>query len=97
MRPILVKPIITEKMDAITEKLNKFGFIVNKDANKYDIRKAVEKQYKVDVVKVNTMNYDGKKKTRYSKTGVVAGRTKAYKKAIIQIAEGQTIDFYENI
>lgn len=84
-------------MDAITEKYNKFGFIVDKDANKYAIKKAVEKQYKVDVVKVNTMNYDGKKKTRYSKTGVIAGRTKAYKKAIIQIAEGQTIDFYENI
>ena len=97
MRVTLIKPIITEKMDAITEKYNKYGFIVDSNANKYDIKKAVEKQFNVDVLKVNTMNYDGKKKTRYTKAGVIEGRTKSYKKAIIQLAEGQVIDFYENI
>lgn len=97
MRPILIKPLITEKMNMISEKESKFGFIVDINANKNQIKRAINDQYGVNVVKVNTMNYDGKKKTRNTKTGLVVGRTKAYKKAIVKLAEGEMIDFYEHI
>ena len=74
-----------------------FGFIVNKDANKIQIKHAVEDFYGVDVVSVNTMNYSGKEKSRFTKGGVISGRTNSYKKAIVTLAEGETIDFYSNI
>ncbi|HPE56488.1 MAG TPA: 50S ribosomal protein L23 [Bacteroidales bacterium] len=94
---ILVKPVITEKMTALGEKLNRYGFIVHKKANKIQIKNAVEDFYGVDVVAVNTMNYSGKEKSRFTKAGVIAGRTSAVKKAIVTLAEGETIDFYSNI
>jgi large subunit ribosomal protein L23 len=94
---ILVKPVITEKMTGLGEKLNRYGFIVQKKANKIQIKKAVEDFYGVDVVAVNTMNYSGKEKSRFTKAGVIAGRTSAFKKAIVTLAEGETIDFYSNI
>ncbi|MEE4117215.1 MAG: 50S ribosomal protein L23 [Marinilabiliaceae bacterium] len=94
---ILLKPIVTEKMTGQGEDRNRFGFIVAKDANKIQIKKAVEELYGVTVESVNTMVYPGKKKTRYTKSGVTAGRTASYKKAIITVAEGDTIDFYGNI
>jgi large subunit ribosomal protein L23 len=94
---ILVKPVITEKMTGLGEKLNRYGFIVHKKANKIQIKKAVEDFYGVDVVAVNTMNYSGKEKSRFTKAGVIAGRTNAFKKAIVTLAEGETIDFYSNI
>ena len=94
---IIKKPVITEKMTAISEKLNRFAFIVDKNANKYQIKDAVEKLYDVKVVAVNTMNYDGKLKSRYTKSGVVSGRRAAFKKAIVTLREGDTIDFYSNI
>lgn len=95
---ILIKPLVTEKMTAITEKMsNRFGFIVRPDANKIEIKNAVEAQYNVTVVKVNTMIYGGKTKSRYTKTGIVRGKTNAYKKAIVTLKEGETIDFYSNI
>jgi large subunit ribosomal protein L23 len=94
---ILIKPIITEKMTHLGETLNRYGFIVHKEANKLQIKEAVEKLYGVDVREVNTMRYSGKAKSRFTKTGVIGGRTKAYKKAIITLAEGETIDFYSNI
>ena len=94
---ILVKPVITEKMTALDEKLNRYGFIVHKKANKIQIKNAVEDFYGVDVVAVNTMNYSGKEKSRFTKAGVIAGRTSAVKKAIVTLAEGETIDFYSNI
>ena len=94
---IIKKPVITEKMTAISEKLNKFAFIVDKRANKIQIKEAVEKLYDVKVVAVNTMNYDGKLKSRYTKSGVVSGRRAAFKKAIVTLREGDTIDFYSNI
>ncbi len=94
----IIKPLVTEKMTAITEKQgNKFGFIVRPDANKIEIRKEVEAKYNVNVVSVNTMNYAGKRKSRYTKTGVIKGRTNAFKKAIITLRDGETIDFYSNI
>lgn len=94
---ILIKPIITEKITDQGETLNRFGFIVNKDANKIQIKKAVESLYNVTVDSINTMVYAGKSKSRYTKTGIVRGKTAAFKKAIITLKEGDTIDFYSNI
>ncbi|HLN52118.1 MAG TPA: 50S ribosomal protein L23 [Lentimicrobium sp.] len=94
---IIIKPVVTEKMTAIGEKLHRYGFIVKKDSNKLQIKKAVQELYGVDVKEVKTMTYSGKNKSRFTKTGVVKGSTGAYKKAIITLAEGETIDFYSNI
>lgn len=94
---IIIKPIITEKMTTLGEKLNRYGFIVNKKANKIQVKEAVEGFYGVDVLSVNTMNYSGKEKSRFTKGGVISGRTSAFKKAIVTLAEGETIDFYSNI
>lgn len=94
---IIIKPVITEKMTGLSEKLNRYGFVVNKSANKIQIKKAVEDLYGVDVRSVNTVNYMGKKKSRFTKAGVIAGRTSSYKKAIVTLAAGETIDFYSNI
>ncbi len=94
---ILKKPVITEKMTLQGEKLNRYGFIVDKQANKLQIRKAVEEMYDVTVVAVNTIVYGGKAKSRYTKTGIIHGKTSSFKKAIITVAEGDTIDFYSNV
>ncbi len=95
---IIIKPIVTEKQTAITEKFpNRYGFRVSPDANRIQIKKAVEEMYGVKVVDVNTMNYSGKSKFRYTKSGPIHGKTSAYKKAIITLAEGQVIDFFSNI
>ena len=93
----IIKPIITEKMNRVTEKLNQFGFIVRPEANKLQIKAEVEALYNVNVVSVNTMRYAGKNKSRYTKAGLLSGRTNAYKKAIVTLKEGETIDFYSNI
>ncbi len=94
---IIIKPLVTEKMTSISEKSNRFGFIVRPEANKIEIKNAVEALYNVTVVDVNTIRYSGKNKTRYTKAGIVRGRTNAYKKAIVTLKEGDTIDFYSNI
>jgi large subunit ribosomal protein L23 len=94
---IIVKPLVTEKMTAITEKSNRFGFIVRPEANKVEIKKEVEALYNVTVVEVNTMRYAGKNKSRYTRSGIINGRTNAFKKAIVTLKEGDTIDFYSNI
>ena len=94
---ILIKPIITEKMTDASEQLNRFGFVVDRKANKIQIKAAVEEAYGVTVDSVRTMNYSGKTKSRFTKAGVISGRTAHYKKAIVQLAEGDTIDFYSNI
>ena len=94
---IIKKPVITEKMTAISEKLNRYAFIVDKRANKLQIKKAVEDLYSVKVVAVNTMNYEGKSKSRYTKGGVITGKASDTKKAIVTLAEGETIDFFSNI
>ena len=93
---VLKKPLVTEKVSALNEK-GKYGFFVDLNANKVEIKKAVEKQYGVNVVNVNTMSVMGKLKTRYAKTGILAGRQKNYKKAIVTLAEGEVIDFYSNV
>lgn len=95
---IIIKPIITEKMTAISEKItNRFGFIVDRKANKIEIRKAVESLYGVKVELVNTMVYRGKSKSRNTKAGLITGKTSAFKKAMVTLAAGETIDFYSNI
>ncbi len=94
---ILLKPIITEKMTAQTEKMNRYGFIVDRRATKPQIRQAVEDLYGVKISAINTMRYGGKLKSRYTKTGLVQGKTNAYKKAIITLNDGEVIDFYSNI
>ncbi|MGE0569349.1 MAG: 50S ribosomal protein L23 [Bacteroidia bacterium] len=94
---VLVKPIITEKMSTLAEKLNRFGFVVNKSANKIQIKNAVEKTYGVKVASVNTQQYVGKVKTRNTTRGLAIGRVNRYKKAIITLKDGETIDFYASI
>ncbi len=94
---ILKKPIVTEKMTRLGEKLNRYGFIVDKRANKIEIKKAVEEMYDVRVDAVNTIIYGGKAKSRYTKTGIISGKTDSFKKAIVTLAEGENIDFYSNI
>ena len=93
----IVKPLVTEKMTKITEKQNKFGFIVRPEANKIEIAKEVEALYNVTVTDVNTSVYAGKNKSRYTRSGLIKGRTNAFKKAIVTLKEGETIDFYSNI
>ena len=85
---IIIKPLVTEKMTAITDKLNRFGFVVRPDANKLEIKKEVEALYNVTVVDVNTVKYAGKNKSRYTKAGIINGRTNAFKKAIVTLKEG---------
>ena len=94
---IIIKPILTEKMMAATEEFNRYGFVVDKRANKIEIKKAIKELFGVEVLAVRTMNYAPERKTRYTRSGVVTGKTNAYKKAIVEIADGQSIDFYNNI
>ena len=94
---IIVKPIITEKITKDGEVFNRFGFVVDKKANKVQIKKAVEAAYGVTVVSVNTMNVRPDRTTKYTKSGLISGKTNAYKKAMVQVKEGETIDFYNNI
>lgn len=94
---VLIKPIITEKMTADSELHNRYGFVVDPKANKLQIKDAIETTYGVSVTKVRTMNYGPSRKSRYTKTGVQHGKTNAFKKAIVDIADGNTIDFYSNL
>src|SRR5215468_10429099 len=95
---IIIKPIVTEKQTSITEKKdNRVGFRVSPDADKFQIKAAIEDLYDVTVVKVNTMNYDGKRKSRYTKSGTISGKEAAFKKAIVTLKEGEKIDFFKNI
>ena len=97
MVDILIRPIVTEKMTAQAESLNRFGFVVDRRANRQQIKKAVEDLYGVKVASVNTMVYPGKAKSRYTKSGILTGKTNSFKKAIVTLVEGDTIDFYSNI
>jgi large subunit ribosomal protein L23 len=94
---ILIKPIITEKASLGSERLNRYTFLVDPRANKVEIKKAVETAYGVTVEKVRTQNYGPERKTRFTKTGIQRGKTNATKRAIVQVAEGDTIDFYSNL
>lgn len=94
---VLVKPILSEKANAQTEKLRRYAFKVSRKANKLEIKKAVEEFYGVNVVDVNTAVVPSKKKSRMTKSGILSGSKPAYKKALITVAEGDTIDLYGNI
>ena len=94
---ILIKPIITEKATSNSELFNRFTFVVDKKANKLEIKNAVEKMYGVTIESVKTMNYPVQRNTKYTKSGIVQAMKGAYKKAVVQVAEGSTIDFYSNI
>ena len=94
---ILIKPIITEKMTSLAEKLNSYGFVVDRSANKVQIRQAVEKMYGVKVSSVNTQQYVGKVKTRNTTRGIAVGRVNRSKRAFVTLKNGEAIDFYANI
>jgi large subunit ribosomal protein L23 len=94
---IIIKPIITEKITKESEVSNRYGFVVSSKSNKVEIKKAVEAVYGVSVVAVNTMNYRADRTTKYTKSGLITGKTNAYKKAVVQVKEGESIDFYNNI
>ena len=94
---VLIKPILSEKANKQSEKMNRYTFIVDRKANKLEIKKAVESFYGVTVTAVNTTVTPGKNKSRFTKSGVISGRKPAYKKAYVTVAEGETIDLYANI
>jgi large subunit ribosomal protein L23 len=94
---ILIRPVVTEKMTQMGEKLNRYGFIVEKKANRLQVKTAVEETYGVTVESVNTMRYGGKRKVRYTRAGVQAGKTNSFKKAIVTLKDGEKIDFFSNI
>lgn len=94
---VIIKPIVTEKMTIQGDKLNRYGFVVDLRANKLEIKKAVEELYNVTVEAVNTASYAGKRRSRFTKSGLLAGRTNHYKKAFVTLKANDTIDFYSNI
>ena len=96
-KKILVKPIITEKAENLSENFGQYTFIVNKKANKVEIKKAIEEQFNVAVDKVNTINMPSKTKNRNTRSGILKGSVSAYKKAIVTLSEGETIDFFGDI
>ena len=93
---VLIRPLVTEKFSAMNEE-SKYGFIVEKSANKVQIKQEVEKTYGVTVESVNTMVQPGKSKSRFTKSGIIQGRTPSYKKAVVKVADGDIIDFYSGI
>jgi len=94
---VILKPIVTEKMTTISEKFNRYAFVVDRKADKIQIRKAIEELYGVEVERVNTLIQRGKDASRQTKTGLISGRKNSFKKAIIQLKSGHTIDFFSNI
>ena len=94
---LIIKPLVTEKITNQTELFNRYAFVVSKYANKIDIKKSIEVLYDVKVKSVRTMNYYGKSKSRFTKAGVVRGKKSAFKKAIVELIDGNSIDFYNNV
>lgn len=94
---LIIKPLVTEKANNLSEKLNQYSFLVLPKANKLEIKAEIEATYNVNVVGISTMRYAGKNKSRYTRSGLVSGRSNAFKKVVVTIKEGETIDFYSNI
>lgn len=94
---VLIKPVLSEKVNRLSEKYNRYTFVVNRKANKLEIKKAVEEFYGITVENVNTINVPSKVKQRNTKAGLLTGRKPAKKKAIVTVAEGDTIDLYGNV
>lgn len=97
MENIIVKPLITEKATRASEKFEQFGFIVKPEANKLEVKAAIEKMYNVNVTGVTTMNYIGKKSVRYTKKGFSKGKKNYFKKVFVTLKKGETINFFDNI
>ncbi len=97
LKDVLKKPLITEKMNAISEKFNRAGFIVDRRANKLEIKKAIKLMYGVEPIDVNTSILPGKPKSKQTKSGYTKGNTQSRKKAVVTLAEGDSIDFFNNI
>ena len=97
MRNVLIRPLITEKMNDLTESEVKYGFIVDVNANKIEIAKAINKKFDVDVIAINTVKYKGKTKSQFTRKGRFEGKTPGYKKAIVTLKEGQTIDMFGEV
>ena len=94
---VLIKPIVTEKSNKLSDQRRTYAFRVNRKANKLEVKKAIEDFYGVSVIDVNTIVVPGKAKTKFTKAGFISGRKPAYKKAYVTVAEGETIDLYANI
>ena len=97
MNQILIRPLITEKMTNLSAATGKYGFLVNPEANKIEIAKAIEKKFEVHVVNVRTINHPGKTKTQFRKSGRFVGKTAKYKKAIVTLKEGEKIELFEQV
>jgi len=97
MKEILIKPLITEKMTNITADSGKYGFLVNLNSNKIEIAKAIQKKFNVHVTKVRTVSHPGKVKTQFRKSGRFSGKTPSYKKAIVTLKKGETIELFEQV
>jgi len=97
MRNVLVRPLITEKMNDLTEEKSQYGFIVDVQANKIEIAKAIKNKFDVDVVAINTIKMKGKTKSQFTKKGRFEGKTPTFKKAIVTLKEGQTIDMFGEV
>ncbi|MBU1099972.1 MAG: 50S ribosomal protein L23 [Bacteroidetes bacterium] len=97
MHNVLVRPLVTEKMTQITEATGKYGFVVDINANKIEIARAIKERFEVDVVSVNVVRHKGKLRTQFTRRGRFTGRTPKYKKAIITVKEGQTIDIFGEV
>lgn len=94
---ILIRPVITEKANFDSEEKNRFAFVVDKRANKIEIKEAIEELYGVHIEKIRTMVIPGKSKSRFTRNGMVSGNSGSYKKAVVQVRSGETIDLYSNI
>lgn len=97
MQKILIRPLVTEKMNSITEDIKQYGFVVDVNANKIEIAKAIKDKFSVDVVSVNTIKYKGKKKTQFTRRGRFTGKTPKFKKAIVTLKDDQTIDIFGEV
>lgn len=97
MQKVLIRPLVTEKMTGITESVKQYGFVVDVNANKIEIAKAVEKKFSVDVVSVNTIKYKGKTKTQFTRRGRFTGKTPKFKKALVTLKGDQTIDIFGEV
>lgn len=96
-KTILIKPVVSEKAELLSENRGHYTFVVTKSANKIEIRKAVEERYGVTVDRVNTAVMPGKAKNRSTKSGIIRGRVAAFKKAVVTLSEGDTIDLYNEL
>jgi large subunit ribosomal protein L23 len=97
MHQVLIRPLITEKMSDLTAEQSNYGFLVNPNANKIEIKRAVEEKFNVHVLDVRTINHPGKTKTQFRKSGRFTGKTAKFKKAIIKLREGETIDLFDEV